>query len=112
MMNENYANIYRLIALIPPGKVATYGQIARLSGIPRSPRAVVWAMRSTPADLKLPCHRVVNRSGTLAPYYVFGGQGEQRSILEEEEVIFRLDGKIDLTQSLWAGPSSLLGDKE
>lgn len=58
-------------------------------------------MSCVPAERKLPCHRVVNRTGVLAPEYVFGGQAKQRAMLEAEGVTFLADGRIDMTLHLW-----------
>jgi methylated-DNA-protein-cysteine methyltransferase-like protein len=103
-MNVSFSRIQQLVSLIPCGKVATYGQIALWAGNPRGARTVVWAMRAAPSDLRLPCHRVVNRSGALAPDHVFGGQAYQRFLLAGEGVPFRPDGRIDLRRCLWDGP--------
>ena len=104
-----YQLIYELVAQIPPGKVMTYGQIAAWCGKPRGARAVGWAMRSTPVQLNLPCHRVVNRSGAMSPDDVFGGAQIQRAMLEREGVTFKSDGRIDLKRHLWA-MTKLQGD--
>ncbi|NLV91778.1 MAG: MGMT family protein [Firmicutes bacterium] len=96
-----FQKVYRLVAQIPPGQVATYGQIAALLGNPRSARAVGWAMRAAPQEQNLPCHRVVRQDGGLAPGFVFGGTAIQRAILAEEGVSFLPNGKIDLSQHLW-----------
>jgi len=93
--------VWRLVAAIPPGKVATYGQLAALAGNPKAARAVVRALKGAPAAL--PCHRVVNRAGTLAPQDVFG-PGMQKALLLAEGVAFLADGKINMRQALWAGP--------
>ncbi|OGS71024.1 MAG: hypothetical protein A2Y96_02310 [Firmicutes bacterium RBG_13_65_8] len=109
-MDDFYSRIYALVAAIPPGKVATYGQIAELAGKPRGARAVGWAMHSTPRALHLPCHRVVNRSGTLAPTGVFDAPEVQRAMLEAEGVGFLPDGRIDLARHLWErGPAQQEG---
>lgn len=92
--------IHSIIARIPPGKVATYGQIAAMAGNPRAARTVVWAIHS-PADETLPYHRVVAKTGLLAPDHVFGGQAVQRAMLEAEDVTFRLDSSIDMGKHLW-----------
>lgn len=96
-----YQNIYELVAQIPPGCVATYGQLSAMSGKPRGARAVGWAMQNAPAEFNLPCHRVVNRSGMLAPDAVFGGAERQRKMLEEEGVCFRPNGTIAMEKHLW-----------
>jgi len=100
-MEGFFSEVYKIVALIPPGKVATYGQIAAMLGDPRNARTVGWAMASAPRRLHLPCHRVVNRSGQLSPDFVFGGYEVQRAELEAEGVIFKRNGKIDLKKCLW-----------
>jgi methylated-DNA-protein-cysteine methyltransferase-like protein len=58
-------------------------------------------MRSAPKNLNLPCHRVVNKSGAMAPDYIFGGAANQRSKLALEGITFKEDGCIDLAKNLW-----------
>ena len=99
--NAFYSKVYEIVALIPAGKVATYGQIAAMLGSPFAARAVGEAMRNTPEYLDIPCHRVVNKSGALAPDYVFGGSGRQRAMLRSEGVIFKENGGIDMKKSGW-----------
>lgn len=100
-MKLSFEKVYEIVAMIPKGKVATYGQIATLLGHPRSARVVGWAMRSAPDDLVLPCHRVVNQSGFLAPHYAFGSQSVQRALLEDEGITFLKSGAIDMKKHLW-----------
>lgn len=100
-MQDFFQKVYTIVSQIPKGKVATYGQIAAILGEPRGARTVGWAMRSAPAHLNLPCHRVVNKSGALAPDYAFGGTKNQRTMLENEGVTFQSDGRIDLERHLW-----------
>lgn len=92
--------MYAVVATIPRGKVMTYGQIAGLLGGGYSGRTVGFAMRAAPAERKLPCHRVVNKRGEMAPGYCFGGAAVQRGLLEKEGVKFKPDGRIDLDISL------------
>lgn len=99
---NTFERVYSLVAKIPSGKVATYGQIAMHAGMPRGARVVGYAMRVSPKKLNLPCHRVVNRLGELAPEEVFGGQGYQRMLLESEGVPFLQDGRIDLSKALYS----------
>lgn len=96
-----YHKIYEIVADIPEGKVATYGQIAWIAGRPNAPRVVGYAMSRVPADLDLPCHRVVNKAGAMAPDHVFGGEQSQRSLLEEEGVTFLVNGCIDMKKCQW-----------
>ncbi len=100
-MGAVFARFYTIVRQIPPGKVATYGQIARLAGMPRCARTVGYAMAGC-TDPSVPCHRVVDRfGGTKACFDTFA-PGTQRALLEAEGVIFRLDGTVDLAQCLWA----------
>lgn len=92
--------VYQIIAKIPQGKVMTYGQIAMTAGRPRAARQVGMIVGRTSADKNLPCHRVVNRFGSMAPEWVFGGQELQRFLLKSEGVIFLPDGNIDLSKCL------------
>ena len=90
-----FSSIYAAVRRIPPGNVATYGQIAQLCGIPRGGRIVGYAMASC-QDPAVPCHRVVDRfGGTKAAFDTFA-PGTQRSLLEAEGVPFRADGTVNL----------------
>ena len=101
MSGSVFSRFYDIVRQIPPGKVATYGQVARLAGMPRCARTVGYAMAGC-ADPSVPCHRVVDRfGGTKACFDTFA-PGTQRVLLEAEGVTFRLDGTVDLTQCLWA----------
>ena len=102
-MKDFYKRVYEVVAQIPEGKVATYGQIALILGQPRSARIVGWAMRGASEKLNLPCHRVVNRFGELAPDYAFGAKEVQREILIREGVTFKENGCIDLKKHIWDG---------
>ena len=79
----------------------TYGQIGMLLGSPHYARRVGQAMCNAPEYLDLPCHRVVNSKGELAPAHVFGGAEHQRKMLLEEGVFFKPNGCVDLKKSLW-----------
>lgn len=77
-------DVYNIVAQIPRGKVVTYGDIARLSGHPNLSRLVGHVLATVPSSLHLPCHRVVNASGRLAPHWP-----EQRQLLEAEGVVVK-----------------------
>jgi methylated-DNA-protein-cysteine methyltransferase-like protein len=96
-----FARVYALVARIPRGRVATYGQIARILGAPRSARIVGWAMHDSPEGAGIPCHRVIQQGGTCSPNFRLGDPGAQRRLLEKEGVRFRLDGRVDLEAHLW-----------
>jgi len=97
----NFNQVYEIVAQIPKGKVLTYGSIAMMLNRPLASRAVAMALRKCPSHLHLPAHRVVNKSGSLAPEEVFGGEDFQRKLLKDEGVIFLDNGKIDMRESFW-----------
>ena len=86
--------VYAAVRRIPRGKVATYGQLARLTGYPLRARMVWQALSYAPESI--PCHRVVNSAGRLAPHF-----SAQRERLEAEGVAFRPNGNVDLRRCLW-----------
>lgn len=96
-----YKKVYDAVKKIPRGKVATYGQIAALAGNPLAARAVGRAMRETPQYLVIPCHRVIRKSGVMAPGYAFGGNGMQYKMLLQEGVAFKESGPVNMKKSLW-----------
>lgn len=91
-----FEKIYEVVKSIPKGKVATYGMVAALAGNPRWARVVGYALHNNPEPSIIPCHRVVNRDGRVAPGFAFGGEGVQRQMLEAEGIVFEPDGSIDL----------------
>ena len=98
---SSFEKIYEIVCQIPAGKVATYGQVARLAGNPRWARVVGYALHANPAFGKIPCHRVVNKEGRTAPAFAFGGSDVQKAMLEAEGVLFLPDGRVDMAQCLW-----------
>lgn len=88
--------VYNVVAAIPWGQVVTYGQIAYLVGKPQCSRMVGHAMHNAPPEVQLPCHRVVNSQGRLAPCWE-----EQKTLLEIEGVKFKPNGCVDLKVSQW-----------
>ena len=96
-----FERVYALVADIPKGKVMTYGQIAMLLNNVCSARYVGFAMSSAPADRNLPCHRVVNKAGEMAPGDIFNGEERQRELLRSEGVVFRKNGRVDMRASLF-----------
>jgi methylated-DNA-protein-cysteine methyltransferase related protein len=102
-MENFFSKVYDIVAQIPRGKVATYGQIAAMAGNPRAARMVGEAMRKTPEYLDIPCHRVVNQAGGMSPAYAFGGAGRQRMAIEAGGVDFRENGCIDMDKCVWNG---------
>ncbi len=92
--------VYEVVKRVPRGKVITYGMIARAIGHPRAARQVGNALHHNPTPVVIPCHRVVNRVGRLAPAFAFGGPDVQARLLEEEGVPVT-DALVDLTKYLW-----------
>ena len=91
--------VYEFVKSIPPGKVATYGQIALYLGNRNFARAVGNILHSNPDPEHIPCHRVVNAQGLLSRSYAFGGIEAQRRLLVSEGVVFKNDQVVDLSVS-------------
>jgi methylated-DNA-protein-cysteine methyltransferase-like protein len=104
-----FAGIWSVVARIPPGRVATYGQIARMAGLPGAARTVGWALGALPADRAPggrdgPWHRVINATGRVSAR----GPGDdacrrQLARLRREGVRPAADGVIDLERFGWDG---------
>lgn len=98
MNNEIAEQFYDLVSQIPAGQVTTYGQLAKALGI--NPRYAGYLLHHNPRPAEIPCHRVVNAAGRLAPSFAFGGSSEQARRLEQEGVVVVGD-KVDLGEFLW-----------
>jgi methylated-DNA-protein-cysteine methyltransferase-like protein len=99
--HETYDLIYSVVISIPPGRVATYGQVADEAGLPRRARMVGYALRVLPDDSGVPWHRVVNASGEVSARGAPESEHEQRSLLEAEGVVFGRTGRIALDRYRW-----------
>jgi methylated-DNA-protein-cysteine methyltransferase related protein len=95
--------IYAVVARIPEGTVATYGQVAALAGLPRQARLVGYSLHALPAErADLPWHRVINARGEVSERSEPGpAEGLQRHLLEEEGVAFDLRGRVNLRRFRW-----------
>lgn len=100
MSGHVFAAFYDIVRRIPAGRVATYGQIACMAGMPRCARTVGYAMAGC-TDPSVPCHRVVDRFGGMKAAFDVHGPGTQRALLEMEGVVFRPDGTADLGRCRW-----------
>lgn len=89
---------------MPPGQVATYGQVARIVGR-CTPRQVGYAMAALPLDSDVPWQRVVNRLGEISPRAHGPGGDIQHRLLEAEGLRFDSRGRLDLARVRWPGPS-------
>jgi methylated-DNA-protein-cysteine methyltransferase-like protein len=102
-VNGLYERIYAVVYHIPPGQVATYGQIARIVGRCTA-RAVGYAMAALPCDTDVPWHRVINSQGKISPRRSGEGSARQRQLLEGEGIHFDQQGRVDLNVVGWASP--------
>lgn len=86
MESNFFEKVYEVVKLVPKGKVVTYGQIASFLGCPHMARQVGWALHANRQPIIVPCHRVVNRFGSLSNSFAFGGADIQKKLLESEGV--------------------------
>lgn len=93
-------SVYEYLKTVPKGKVVTYGMIAHAIGHPRASRQVGNALHRNPYPVVVPCHRVVNREGRLAPAFAFGGLEKQAELLRKEGVEVN-GGFVDLEKYIW-----------
>ena len=98
---KSFERFYAVIRRIPRGKVATYGQIARLAGLPRHARQVGYALAALPERARVPWQRVVNASGEVSAREHPNSQVIQRVLLERERVLFDERGRISLPGFQW-----------
>lgn len=100
---STYERIYAIARRIPPGSVATYGQIAAMEGR-ATPRMVGYAMAALPAGSDVPWQRVINARGEVSQRSGGGGTSRQRDRLEAEGVFFDASGRVDFARAGWSGP--------
>ncbi len=84
--------IWQIVAAIPEGHVATYGQVARLAGYPSHARYVGTTLKNLPRGSRLPWHRVVNGKGQLSFALNSASWKKQKQLLEAEGVVFTGSG--------------------
>lgn len=90
-----------MVDRIPRGRVATYGQVATLAGLPGHARQVGYALAALPDGATTPWQRVINAKGEVSERASFDGAPRQRLLLLDEGVVFGLDGRIDLARFGW-----------
>lgn len=90
-----------MVRKVPRGRVATYGQIAKLIGLPKNARQVGTVLRSLPDDSGVPWHRILNAQGKISERDTRVFEGLQRHLLEEEGLEFDERGKLDLGEFQW-----------
>jgi methylated-DNA-protein-cysteine methyltransferase-like protein len=98
-MSPRYEKIWKVVQKIPYGRVATYGQIARLAKMDGMPRLVGYALHALPQGKKVPWHRVINAAGRIS--LVGPVARKQRVLLESEGIEFSESGKINLHEFRW-----------
>jgi len=97
----DYARIYAVVRRIPRGRVATYGQIAELAGLPGHARQVGYALHALSEGSAVPWHRVVNAAGSCSLRSVPGAELTQRRLLEREGIRFDARGRVALAKVRW-----------
>jgi methylated-DNA-protein-cysteine methyltransferase-like protein len=102
MMPSAFTRIHEIVARIPPGRVATYGQISRMLDGSLSAQFVGWAMHAAPEGV--PWHRVINSKGGVSTRQVLGYAPDlQKHLLEAEGVVFDDADRCDLSVYQWDG---------
>ncbi|SRR6056297_1230538 len=100
--SEYFQMVYRLVRMIPPGRVTSYGAIARFLGDPRGARVVGWAMNDAHYQSEyVPAHRVVNRVGMLTGKHHFGSSEAMKELLESEGIYVLNDCIQDFKSRFW-----------
>ena len=99
-MKVTYDRIYQAVKLIPSGFVTTYGQVARLAGIPGQARRVGYALSALKRD-DVPWHRVINAKGEISRRGRSGNEDVQQRLLEEEGIAFDEKGRVSFDHYGW-----------
>jgi len=100
-LSPTYRRIYAVIRRIPRGRVATYGQVASLAGLPGHARQVGYALHALGKGTRLPWHRVINAKGEVSRRRRPGEELSQRMLLEREGVRFDGRGRVALARLRW-----------
>lgn len=107
MTHDFFTRVYAVVLRIPPGRVTTYGAIARHIGAGRSARTVGYALNAAALQDDMPCHRVVNRNGELSGKVHFATPTLMRELLEAEGVAF-VGERVVMGEHFWdPGPPAL-----
>ena len=99
--SSTHEMILEVVRRIPRGRVATYGQIATLAGLPRQPRLVGYALHALPSHTTVPWHRVINARGMVSVRSDGTASLSQRLLLEREGVHFDGRGRVSLERHQW-----------
>ena len=98
---SGWERVYRVVRRVPSGRVASYGQVAALAGMPRAARQVGYALHALEFESEVPWHRVVNARGEISARGPAETAPLQQSRLESEGVVFEKSGRIDLARFGW-----------
>ncbi|MGW8317423.1 MAG: MGMT family protein [Bacteroidales bacterium] len=101
--NDNFfSRVYEVVKLVPPGRVTTYGAIARFLGSAGAARMVGWAMNQSHTHAEyIPAHRVVNRAGILTGKQHFEGMNLMQELLENEGAVIRENQIVNFDEMFW-----------
>ncbi len=105
--SDSYSLIYKAVRRIPAGRVATYGQIATLAGLPGHARQVGYALSALSEDHDVPWHRVINAKGQISLRAETAFDNLQRVLLEAEGVVFDANGSTCLERFRWQSKPGL-----
>ena len=104
-----FVRVYDVTKLIPPGRITSYGAIARFLGSGKSARMVGWALNASHTNPEfIPAHRVVNRKGLLTGKHHFGNSTTMQQLLQNEGIIVENDRIINFIEKFW-DPMTELG---
>jgi methylated-DNA-protein-cysteine methyltransferase related protein len=96
-----FTRVYDVVRLIPPGRVTSYGAIAKYIGSPQSSRMVGWAMNASHDDAGIPAQRVVNRNGMLTGKHHFRHPDLMQELLESEGIEVQNDRILNFRKHFW-----------
>lgn len=99
-MSDSYVRIYAAVRRVPRGRVATYGQIAAVAGLPGHARQVGYALHALKASTSVPWQRIINAKGMISLRPMRGGVS-QRLLLQGEGVTFDVAGRVSLSKYGW-----------
>ena len=112
--SNGWQSVYRVVRRIPAGRVATYGQVAALAGMPGAARQVGWALHAISEEDDVPWQRVINARGEISSRGIREIEHYQRALLESEGVNFNEAGRVDLACFAWQprGAGALAGKRQ
>ena len=96
-----FQKVYKVVKMIPSGRVSTYGLIAKYLGSTKSSRVIGYAMNASHQNSEIPAHRVVNRVGLLTGKHHFSGTTLMKELLESEGVKIQNDRVVNFKKVVW-----------